>query len=462
MVLFVNPNGKEEQALFNPATGEKIGTVILGDETDVDKAVLAAKKAFVTFPATTLIERGELLLRLHQSIIDREDDLNQAAITEYGSPITATKGRTRYAAQIFLDAKEAMEAFEFEKRLQHASIINEPIGVIVAITPWNADYTHICGKIAPAIATGCTIVVKPSELSAIQTQLLTECFHAAGVPAGVVNIVNGTGAIVGNALTNHPDVALVTFTGSTHVGKLIGKGAIDTMKRVVLELGGKSPNIILEDADLEKAIPLALMIGFSNSGQACHAGTRLIVPESKLDKIKNLLIEHVNRFKMGDLLNPETYIGPMVSQKQYETIQRYIQSGIDEGAELLTGGLGHPEGLNGFYVKPTVFVNVTSAMTIAKEEIFGPVLSVITYQTEEEAIQIANDTIYGLSAYVSSVDIAKAKKVAVRIAAGRVLINTAVNKEAHTPFGGFKQSGIGRTAWTYGLIEYTEPKVIAL
>lgn len=459
---FTAPHGTETQDLCNPATGVKIGIVHLGDQIDTDQAIESAKTAFLTFSKSTLKERGEILQRLHDAILANEEALNNAAVEEYGSPISATKGRTRYAAQIFLDTKAAMEGFEFEKQLEYATIVNEPLGVIAAITPWNADYTHICGKLAPAIAAGCTIVIKPSEISAIQTQILTECFDQAGVPKGVINIVNGTGPVVGAVLTAHPDIAVVTFTGSTQIGRLIGSKAAETMKRVTLELGGKSPNIILEDADLQKAIPLALAIGFSNSGQACHAGTRIIVPESKLEEIKSLIVESVKKIKIGDLWSAESYIGPMVSQKQYDTVQRYIQSGWDQGAEILVGGLGHPEGLGGFYAKPTVFVNVESNMIIAKEEIFGPVLCVITYKTEEEAINIANDTIYGLSAYISSGNAEKAKQIARQIISGRVLINTAVNRESKAPFGGFKQSGIGRTSWAYGIEEYVEPKVIAL
>lgn len=458
---FIEPHGTETLNLYNPATGEKIGLVHLGDQDDTNRAIEAAKQAFVTFSKSTLKQRGEILQRLHDAILANEEELNKAAVEEYGSPISATKGRTIYAAQIFLDTKAAMEEFQFEKQLEYATIVNEPLGIIAAITPWNADYTHICGKLAPAIAAGCTIVIKPSEISAIQTLILTECFHQAGVPKGVINIVNGTGPVVGAVMTAHPDVAIVTFTGSTQIGRVIGSKAAETMKRVTLELGGKSPNIILEDADLQKAIPLAMAIGFSNSGQACHAGTRIIVPESKLEEIKKLIIENVKNIKIGDLWNADSYIGPMVSQKQYDTVQRYIQSGWDQGAEILVGGLGHPEGLGGFYAKPTVFVNVNQDMVIAKEEIFGPVLCVITYKTEEQAIEIANSTIYGLSAYISSADVEKAKKMARQIISGRVLINTALNKEPKSPFGGFKQSGIGRTSWAYGIEEYVEPKVIA-
>lgn len=459
---FIEPHGREMQDLYNPATGEKIGIAHLGDQVDTNQAVEAAKKAFITFSTSSLKERGEILQRLHDALMANEEQLNKAAVEEYGSPISATRGRTRYAAQIFLDTKAAMEGFEFEKQLDYATIVNEPLGVIAAITPWNADYTHICGKLAPAIAAGCTIVIKPSELSAIQTQVLTECFDQAAVPKGVINIVNGTGPEVGALLTTHPDVAVVTFTGSTKIGRLISSTAAQTMKRVTLELGGKSPNIILDDADLQKAIPLALAIGFSNSGQACHAGTRILVPQSRFEEVKSLILQSMKNIKIGDLWNETSYIGPMVSQKQYDTVQGYIQSGIDQGAEILVGGLGHPQGLAGFYAKPTVFVNVSQDMIIAREEIFGPVLCVMTYETEQEAINIANDTIYGLSAYISSADIEKAKKISRQITAGRVLINTAVNKEPKSPFGGFKQSGIGRTSWAYGIEEYVEPKVIAL
>ena len=459
---FVRATGTEIQSLFNPETGEQIGTVTLANETDTNLAVKAAKEAFTSFSRTSLKQRAEILQNIYNSIIEREEELNEAAVLEYGSPITATRARTRFSAELFLEAKEAMESFDFQKNLPYASIVYEPLGVIAAITPWNADYTHICGKLAPAIATGSTMVIKPSELSAIQTQILTECFHKAGVPNGVVNVINGSGSLVGAALSSHPDVAIVTFTGSTAIGKTIRKQATDTMKRVTLELGGKSPNIIMEDADLKTAIPMSLKIAFSNSGQACHAGTRLIVPEKHLHDIKSLLIKEAEGLKIGNLLEPDSTIGPMVSRKQYETVQRYIQSGIDQGAELITGGLGHPEGLSGFYVKPTIFIHVNPDMMIAKEEIFGPVLSVITYRSEEEAVRIANDTIYGLSAYISSADLEKAKRLASRIVSGRVLINTAVNRETNSPFGGFKQSGLGRTSGTYGIAEYVEPKVIAV
>ncbi|TPF14264.1 aldehyde dehydrogenase family protein [Priestia megaterium] len=458
---FVKSNGNEVEDLINPTTKKLIGRVTLGNEKDVQTAIAAAKEAFKLFSKTTIEERSNMLQRLHDAIMDKAEILAQASVEEYGSPASASYGRTVFAAKTFLFTKEALQEFEFERSMGKTKVIMEPLGVIGAITPWNANYTHICGKIAPAIATGCTIVVKPSEISALQTKLLMECINEANIPAGVINIVNGSGAVVGAEMTRHPDIAKISFTGSTNVGKLISKGAVDTLKRLALELGGKSPNIILEDANFNEAIPMAVSIGFSNTGQACHAGTRLIVPENRLEEVKKLIKEAVKSMKLGNPVEEDTILGPLVSQKQFDTVQRYIKIAIDEGAELVTGGLGHPEGFeDGYFVKPTVFANVTNDMTIAREEIFGPVLSIITYKTEEQAIEIANDTIYGLAAYVSSSNLEKAKNIASKIVAGRVLINKGVHDDPYAPFGGFKQSGIGRDSGIYGLEEHVEPKAI--
>jgi aldehyde dehydrogenase (NAD+) len=458
---FVKTHGRTVMDLINPSTKQVIGQVTLGDEKDTQDAIAAAKAAFKTFSRTSVEERSNMLQRLHDVIIKNADVLNRVAVEEYGSPVTATAGRTQFAAQTFLLAKETLQDFEFVKQVGRSTVFMQPLGVIGAITPWNADYTHIANKLAPAIATGCTIVIKPSELSALQTQAFIECLHEAGIPAGVINIVNGAGEVVGNELCRHPDVAMISFTGSTHVGKIIRKNATDTMKRVALELGGKSPNIILDDADFSKAIPMALTIAFSNSGQACHAGTRLIVPEHRLKEVKELVRQSAAVVKVGDPRNKDSYVGPMVSQKQYDTVQRYIRSALKEGADLVIGGEGHPEGLEGgYFVKPTVFAQVSSDMTIAREEIFGPVLSILTYKTEVEAIDIANDTVYGLAAYISSSDVDRAKKVAAQVLAGRIMINKAVQDEPKAPFGGFKQSGIGRDSGVYGLEEYVEPKAI--
>ena len=313
-----------------------------------------------------------------------------------------------------------------------------------------------------AIAAGSTAVIKPSEMSALQTQVLLEALHEAGLPAGVFNVVNGRGDVVGTEITRHPDIAKISFTGSTAVGKSIARGAVDTMKRVTLELGGKSPNIILDDANFETAIPLALTAAYMNSGQACVAGTRLLVPENRLEEAERLLVKAIDNITVGNPADAATAVGPMVSKKQYERVQGYIKLGQEEGAKLLAGGEGKPEGLEaGNFVKPTIFTNVNNTMRIAREEIFGPVLSVLTYQNEEEAIAIANDTTYGLSAYISSSNPERARRVANRIEAGRVLIN-GLSHDPLAPFGGFKQSGMGREFGVYGLEEYVEPKALLI
>jgi aldehyde dehydrogenase (NAD+) len=457
---FVTPHGQEMFELINPATNEVIGQVRLGDETDAQLAIASAKEAFKTFSVSSRETRILYLQKLYDALKKRVDDLTAATIEEYGAPVSRAKASTEMALAAFLHAQEVLRDFEFERKSGRSQVRMEPLGVVGIITPWNANANYLCGKLATAISAGCTVVMKPSEMSALQTEVLLAAFHEAGLPAGIFNIVNGLGNVVGAELTRHPDVAKISFTGSTAVGKTIARGAVDTMKRVTLELGGKSPNIILDDADLSKAIPMAVAAGFMNSGQACIAGTRLLVPETRLDEVKALLKEAVANVKVGDLFDAATAIGPMVSVKQYERVQSYIQSGIEEGAEVLAGGPGHPEGLEGGnFVKPTVFANVTPDMKIAREEIFGPVISVLTYKTEEEAILMANDTTYGLAAYVSSTNEERARKVAEQIVAGRVMVNS-LQHDPMAPFGGFKQSGIGREYGTFGLEEYVEPKTI--
>jgi aldehyde dehydrogenase (NAD+) len=336
----------------------------------------------------------------------------------------------------------------------------EPLGVVAAIIPWNSTLGFIASKVATAIAAGSTIVVKPSEMSAIQTQVMAEAMHAAGLPKGVINIVNGYGPVVGAALSTHPDVAKISFTGSTMTGRAILTAAAETFKRVTLELGGKGPQLFLDDADLTTAIPIAAASGFVNSGQACIAGTRLLVPESRLDDVLLGLKTHVEMLKVGPATDPAAQIGPMVSQKQWERVQSYIRLGVEEGAVLLTGGQGRPEGLGrGWFVRPTVFTQVTNQMRIAREEIFGPVLCVIPYRTEAEAISIANDTSYGLQSYVHGRDIDHAKRVAGQLQAGRVVINAAPH-EPLAPFGGFKHSGIGREYGAFGLDAFLEPRAV--
>jgi aldehyde dehydrogenase (NAD+) len=457
---FMDMDGIEVMDIISPSTKETIGSVTLGSVKDVQVAVSAAKAALKTFSKTTVNERVEMLQRLHDVMMSKSDELIKATVEEYGAPVSIATNLMLVAAKAFLNTKEALEEFEFVRSIGRAKVTMVPLGVVGMITPWNADYYQICAKLAPAIATGCTAVIKPSELSAIQTQLLLECFHEAGIPKGVINVVNGRGEVVGTEITRNPDISMISFTGSTNVGKAIRRGAVDTMKRVTLEMGGKSPNIILEDADFRIAIPLALRIAFGNSGQACIAGTRLIIPENRLEEVKQIIKIVDQNIKVGKLWDKDSAIGAIVNERQYERVQRYIRAGIMEGAELVIGGEGSPQGLeNGYYVKPTVFANVTMDMTIAKEEIFGPVLSILTYKTEEEAIEIANNTDYGLAAYISSTDLERANSVASQIEAGRVVINMTED-EPRAPFGGFKQSGIGRENGVFGMEEYVEPKTI--
>ncbi|WP_354361707.1 aldehyde dehydrogenase family protein [Pedobacter sp. UYP30] len=420
----------------------------------------SAKKAFSTFSKTTKAERINYLEKLHDAVMNRVEEITAATIEEYGAPVQRAIWSNRIAADSFLHFKTVLENFEFEKIVGKSNVILEPVGVTAILTSWNANAGSICVKLAAAIAAGCTAIIKPSELSAWQTQILAEAFHEAGLPNGVINIVNGRGEIVGKELSRNKDVVKVAFTGSTNVGKIVAREAIETMKRVTLELSGKSPNIILNDADFSVAIPQAVSFAFMNNGQACIAGSRLLVPEERLAEVKELIIRAVKKIVVGDPKDEKTTLGPIVSKKQYEQVEKYIRAGIDEGAEVIIGGLGHPEGLEkGNFVKPTVFAGVTNDMKIAREEIFGPVLSILTFRTEEEAVEIANDSDYGLLAYVSSSELAHANRIALLLAAGRVVIN-AFSHDPYTPFGGFKQSGIGREGGIFGLEEYLEPKAI--
>jgi aldehyde dehydrogenase (NAD+) len=383
----------------------------------------------------------------------------EAITVEFGAP-----HRNTYMfdtpAGAFADMIKTLEDFDFTREVGRATVELAPVGVAGLITPWNSDAFFIADKFATALAAGCTVVIKPSEMSATQTNVITKALHEAGLPKGVLNVITGRGDVVGSALTRHPDVSKISFTGSTGTGKVIASEAVDTMKRVTLELGGKSPSIILDDANLEEAVTGALMSGFVNSGQACVAGTRVLVPESRLDEVLPIIKKKVEEeFRPGDPRDLATAIGPMVSERQWERVQSYIQRGIEEGAEVIVGGPGRPDGLDeGYFVRPTVFANVTNDMTIAREEIFGPVLSVITYRDEDHAVEIANDSIYGLHAYVFSADPERAHRVASRLEAGRVSINGGY--EALSPFGGFKQSGIGREYGVFGLEGFLEPRSV--
>jgi aldehyde dehydrogenase (NAD+) len=457
---FVTPHGEELFDLFNPATEEKIGQVRLGDAIDAKAAVAAAKRAFPVYSRTSKAERIALLRRLHDAVAARSDALTAAMIEEYGAPQAFVGFSAAHAANLFLDMAQTLEAFEFTQTVGGAEVTLQPVGVVAAISPWNSNFGSICSKLATALAAGCTIVIKPSEMSAIQTQVLTEALHEAGLPAGIFNIVNGGGDVVGAELTSHPDIAKVTFTGSTAVGRAIMRTAAETMKRVTLELGGKGPNIILPDADLEAAVSTIIAVGFVNSGQACVAGTRILAPRSRLPEILERLRTAVAALKVGDSTDPAVSIGPMVSQKQWDRVQSYIHLGLEEGAELLVGGEGRPAGLErGWFVQPTVFAGVSNDMRIAREEIFGPVLCVIPYDDEDEAITIANDSNYGLQAYVESADVAHAHRVAEQLNCGRVVINGAPHAPL-APFGGFKQSGVGREYGRYGLEAHLEVRAI--
>lgn len=456
---FVKPHGNDEVDIINPSTEEVIGKVILADEKDAQDAIAAAKEAFKTFSKTSVQERSMILQRLYEAVNAKLDVLTNAVIEEYGAPISWAGEFAAMAAESFLIAKETLHSFKFTEYIGSSKVVLEPAGVVAIISPWNANYLFI-SKIAYTIATGCTVVIKPSELSAIQTQLFTECIHEAQIPPGVVNIVTGVGEVVGTELIKHPDIDVISFTGSTSVGKAIRSGSVDTMKRIILEMGGKSPNIILDDADFSKAIPLAVMTCYMNNGQACIAGSRLIVPEHRLEEVKMLAKETAEAIKAGNPWDKDTLLGPIVTRQQYNRVQHYIGHGIKEGAELVTGGEGRPlQSKKGYFVKPTVFANVTMDMTIAKEEIFGPVLSILTYKTEEEAVEIANNTPYGLAAYISTPNLEKANKIASQIRAGRICIN-GLYDEPRAPFGGFKQSGFGRENGKWGMESYLEAKTI--
>ena len=455
---FVTPHGEEYFDLFNPATEAVIGRVRLADAADADAAIAAAKRAFPAFSRTTKAQRIEMLMALHEAVVAREDALFDAIVEEYGAPVSRGRWMAQHASNVLGDAAKTLENYAFTRRAGTAEVTMQPLGVAGLITPWNSDAGFICGKLAAALAAGCTAVIKPSEMSAIQTRIVTEALHSAGLPAGLFNIVTGRGDTVGARIAEHPDVAKISFTGSTAVGKTILRTAAETLKRVTLELGGKSPVIVLDDANFDEAVPLALQAGFMNSGQACIAGTRILVPQSRLVEFEASVKKAVAQIQSGDPRDTRTSVGPMVSQKQWERVQRYIRIGIEEGARLIAGGPERPEGIaSGWFVRPTVFSGVTNDMTIAREEIFGPVLSIIAYRDTEHAIEIANDTPYGLQAYVLSPDIERARRVAAQIEAGRVLVNTLTHEPA-APFGGFKQSGIGREYGTFGIEAFLEPK----
>lgn len=456
---WVQPEGRRTLDVINPATEESFARIALGTEADVDNAVSAAKRAFPSYSRTSRNERIELLESIVSVYKKRYDDVAQAISQEMGAPMTLAKQAQAGAGLGHIQQGIAvLKTIDFEEFINNTLVVREPVGVCGLITPWNWPLNQITCKVVPALATGCTMVLKPSEVAPVSAIVFTEILHEAGVPAGVYNLVNGDGPTVGHAISSHPSIDMVSFTGSTRAGIQVAKAAAETVKRVHQELGGKSPNIILADADIEAAITHGARGCFLNSGQSCNAPTRLLVPEARQAEAAAIAKLVAEKTIAGDPRAPDTMIGPVVSEVQFNKIQDLIQAGIREGATLIAGGPGRPEGLNrGYYVRPTVFADVTNDMTIAREEIFGPVLSILPYKSEDEAISIANDTIYGLSSYVTSGDPEHARQVARQIRAGMVHINGAGGDLA-APFGGYKQSGNGREWGRYGFEDFLEVK----
>ena len=458
---WVDPVTPATLDVINPTTEEPFATISMGSEADVNKAVAAAKAAFESFSRTTVAERVEMFGAILAEYTKRYDDIAQVISTEMGVPIWLSKAAQAATGQAhFATAMEILKNFQWEEQKGRYFLRREPVGVCGLITPWNWPINQISCKVAPALAAGCTMVLKPSEVAPINAIVLAEVLHAAGVPKGVFNLVNGDGMSVGNAMSSHPDIHMMSFTGSTRAGIQVAKSSADTVKRVSQELGGKSANIILDDADLQAAVAGGVSQCFTNSGQSCNAPTRMLVPAAKHAEALTIAKAAAEGVKPGDPFAEGTVMGPVVSQVQFDKIQALIQKGIDEGAELVTGGTGRPDGLNvGYFVKPTVFGNVTNDMTIAQEEVFGPVLTILPYKTEEEAIDIANDSPYGLSGYVQSGDVAHAAKVAAQIRTGNVHINGS-GPDFNAPFGGYKMSGNGREWGELGFEEFLETKAV--
>ena len=447
--------------VIDPSTEEAYTQISVGSSADVDAAVAAAKAAFPAFSQTSKDERLKLLRRILEVYNERFEDIAQAVSQEMGAPITWAREAQAWAGRAHMEATiKGLEDYEFSEQRGATMVVKEPIGVCALITPWNWPLNQIVCKVAPAIAAGCTVVLKPSEIAPISGIVFSEIIHAAGAPKGVYNMINGTGPDVGQVMASHPDVDMVSFTGSTRAGIIVAKAAADTVKRVAQELGGKSANIVLPDADFAIAVTKGVQGCFGNTGQSCDAPTRMLVPAARHDEALAIAKDAAEAFKVGDPRSIETQMGPLVSQMQYDKVQRLIETGIKEGATLVTGGPGRPEHLNrGYYARPTVFGHVKPGMTIEREEIFGPVLSIISYDDEDEAVKIANDTVYGLAAYVQSADIKHARKVASQLRAGQVSINYP-DWDTFAPFGGYKQSGNGREYADWAIHDFLEVKGI--
>ncbi|HTS12574.1 MAG TPA: aldehyde dehydrogenase family protein [Candidatus Limnocylindrales bacterium] len=458
---WVEPTKAHDFTVVNPATEEAIATISLGGAADVDKAVAAAKRAFESYSETTVEERLALLRRIIEVYQRRASEMAETISQEMGAPMGLSK-----AAQVpaglahFAEMVKVLGSFRFEELKGTTMMRKEPVGVCGLITPWNWPMNQIACKVAPALAAGCTMVLKPSEIAPLSAYLFAQTLHEAGVPRGVFNLVNGDGPTVGAAIAAHPDVAMVSFTGSTRAGVAVAEAAAPSVKRVTQELGGKSANIILDDADMAAAVKEGAQVCFRNTGQSCNAPTRMLVPRAKMAQAAEAAKLAAEATCVGDPMTKGTHLGPLANKAQFEKVQKMIQKGIEEGAELVTGGTGRPNGMTkGYFVRPTVFAGVRNDMMIAREEIFGPVLSIIPYEDEEDAVRIANDTPYGLSGFVTSGNLERARRVAKRIRSGNVHINNA-RPDFGGSFGGYKQSGNGREWGEAGLEEFLELKAI--
>lgn len=458
---WVNSTGSTTLQVINPATEEPICKIAMGTNEDVDLGVEAARKAFKSFSLTTPEQRIELIDAIVDVYKKRYGEIAAAISAEMGAPITfATKVQAATGIGHFKSASKILKTYDFENQQGTTLIRKEPIGVCGLITPWNWPMNQIACKVAPALAAGCTMILKPSEVAPISAILLAEIMDEAGVPPGVFNLINGDGPIVGEAMSAHPEIDMMSFTGSTVAGIAVAKASAPSVKRVCQELGGKSANIILSDADFKRAVKGGVMGCMMNSGQSCNAPTRMLVPSDKMEEAVEIARDTAEGIIVGDPTHDSTTIGPVVNEVQFQKIQALIKKGIEEGANLITGGVDRPDGLErGYFVKPTIFGNVTNDMTIAQEEIFGPVLSIMAYKDKDEAIQIANDTVYGLSGYISSSNIENARELAARLRTGNVHINNTI-ADPSIPFGGYKQSGNGREWGQFGLEEFLEVKAI--
>jgi aldehyde dehydrogenase (NAD+) len=458
---WVDPIDAKELKVINPATEEVAGVISMGSSKDVDRAVMAARRAFDSYSRTSPAERQALLERILIAYKAHYAEIAEAISIEMGAPVTLSKGAQTGIGVGHISAMiDVLKSFKFEELRGTVRLVQEPVGVCALITPWNWPMNQVAAKVVPALAAGCTMVLKPSEYSPFSAIIWAKIMHEAGVPAGVFNLINGDGQSVGAPLSSHREVDMVSFTGSTRAGSEVAKNAAASVKRVHQELGGKSPNVLLDDADFERAVKQSVLHVFQNSGQSCNAPTRMLVPAAKLAEVEAIAKRVAENVVVGDPNSEKTSVGPVVSKLQFERVEGYIAKGIAEGAKVVIGGSGRPDGLTkGYFVKPTIFSNVRNDMTIAREEIFGPVLCILPYDTEEQAVQIANDTPYGLAAYVWSQDNLHARRIGGRIRAGQVTLNGAQGS-MNTPFGGFKMSGNGREWGEFGLRDFLEVKAV--